>query len=1398
MNYLDKTKEELIRRLKDLQQEYDSLTAAFEKDIIDRKEAEDELKGSKLLLRSSIESSKDMIILSIDKHYQYLFFNSYHHVVMLNTYGIDVKLGMNLLECITTDEDREKAKKNYDRALNGESHITVEEYGDINRYYYETRYNPILNDKHEVIGATAFSANVTEHKLNELLLLEKTQKIASQNEEYVQINEELTRINKELLQAKETVEESEKKYKLLYDFNPMPMSIFDVQTLEFLSVNEAFCDKYGYTRDEFLNMTILQIRPETEIEKLKQSVSLKDMGITNAGIFLHKKKDGEIIQVEITRHELIFDNRNAKLVLVNDVTEKLKAESVLIETQFKLNEACKLAHIGIWEWEIDTDTVIWTEELYRIVGIEPLLPAPTYMAQARLYAPESWKILNSLVERTLKTSEPYQAELELIRPGGDIRYVKAFGGAKQDAKGQIKGLFGTLQDITERKLAEKALKKSRKLLSETEKIGKVGGWEIDIDTMDTTWTDEVYTIHEIELNSNQNVEKGIIFYTPESRPLIERAVQRAIELGEPFDEELEIITAKGNRRNVHAIGKADLEHHRVYGFFQDITERKRAEKHILRLNRVYTVLSNINQTIVRVRNKQLLLNEVSRIAVDDGGFLMAWIGMVNQASNKVDVVASSGKTTEYLNDIDIDLNNGVRSSGPTGQAIKTGKSVFSNNIETDDKMIPWRENALKKGYRSSITLPIFISGKIIGTYTMYSGETDFFNEDEIKLLDKLAGDISFALEFFESEKKREQAEEKIREKDIQFRKLSANVSDLIFQFTRRPDGTYYVPIASEGIRNIFGCSPEDVLDNFTPIGRVIYPDDAARVISDIEYSAEHLTYFTCEFRVQIPGKEIQWIFSRSTPEKLPDGSITWYGFNADITIRKQAEEVLREREYLLSSSQRAAHVGTWSWKVGDATTYWSDETYRIYGLSPEMGPPDFEFFFEIIHPEDRHKMREWPEAVMAGLHPSPVEFRVLRPDGIYRVIRTEGDVVDTVDGVPTRIAGTAYDITERKQADEEIRHLNERIATATRSAQVGIWDWDVANNLLVWDDQMYALYGLKKDEFAGAYEAWVSGLHPEDREFCEDETRLALQGVKTYDSEFRVVWPDGSIRYLKAKGEVFHDEEKKPIRMLGVNFDITDRKQAEDKIKKLNEELEQRVIERTSQLEAVNKELETFTYSVSHDLKAPLRGIDGYSKLLHDLYAGVLPDEAQSFVSTIRSSTRQMNQLIEDLLEYSRLERSQFRNEKIKISELIDSITLIYKNELETGNFILKTNIPDIELVADEKGLTIALRNLIENALKFSADTTHPVIEIEVEENKTSWIIRVTDNGIGFDMKYSERIFEIFQRLQRPEDYPGTGIGLAMVSKAMQRMQGKAWATSKPGHGSSFYLEIPKTYRYAN
>lgn len=242
----------------------------------------------------------------------------------------------------------------------------------------------------------------------------------------------------------------------------------------------------------------------------------------------------------------------------------------------------------------------------------------------------------------------------------------------------------------------------------------------------------------------------------------------------------------------------------------------------------------------------------------------------------------------------------------------------------------------------------------------------------------------------------------------------------------------------------------------------------------------------------------------------------------------------------------------------------------------------------------------------------------------------------------------------------------------------------------------------------------------------------------------------------------------------------------------LNAQLEERVKLRTQQLEAANKELETFTYSVSHDLKAPLRGIDGYSRLLMEIYGKNLNEEALRFITTIRSSTLQMNQLIEDLLQYSRLERSQLQIRPVNIKPYIESILKMHEEELTAHHFEVKVTIPDTDIVVDPNGIQIVLRNLIGNAVKFTKKEDHPKINISMEEKPENWILTLSDNGIGFDMKYSERIFEIFQRLQRAEDYPGTGVGLAMVAKAMQRMKGKVWAESMPGVGSTFYLEFTK------
>jgi len=235
-----------------------------------------------------------------------------------------------------------------------------------------------------------------------------------------------------------------------------------------------------------------------------------------------------------------------------------------------------------------------------------------------------------------------------------------------------------------------------------------------------------------------------------------------------------------------------------------------------------------------------------------------------------------------------------------------------------------------------------------------------------------------------------------------------------------------------------------------------------------------------------------------------------------------------------------------------------------------------------------------------------------------------------------------------------------------------------------------------------------------------------------------------------------------------------------------------KLAETGQELQRANAELETFTYSVSHDLKAPLRGIDGYSRLLLQDHAGQLDDEGRTFLHTIRHAAEQMNQLIDDLLTYSRLERRAMRTTSVDPRALVEALVAEQAEEMRQRGISLTVDVPCQAVMAEAEGLAQALRNLLDNALKFARDAPEPRIEIGGRDTENACILWVRDNGVGFDMQYHDRIFEIFQRLHRAEEYAGTGVGLAIVRKAMQRMGGRVWAESTPGEGATFYLEIPR------
>ena len=294
------------------------------------------------------------------------------------------------------------------------------------------------------------------------------------------------------------------------------------------------------------------------------------------------------------------------------------------------------------------------------------------------------------------------------------------------------------------------------------------------------------------------------------------------------------------------------------------------------------------------------------------------------------------------------------------------------------------------------------------------------------------------------------------------------------------------------------------------------------------------------------------------------------------------------------------------------------------------------------------------------------------------------------------------------------------------------------------------------------------------------------------DFEVQLQRRDGQIIWVSLNARPVVKESADLDYIEGTILDITERKNVEHELATHREHLEELVEQRTAEIKSVNKELETFTYSVSHDLKAPLRGIDGYSRLLLEEYSDKLDDEGKYFLNNVREGAVQMSKLIEDLLSYSRMERKELHHGTIDLTSLIDGIIRQRAHDIEERKIEMRVDVPFQTIESDTETLRQVLANYLDNAIKYSKPETEGTVTIGGAQGDQYWSIWVKDSGIGFDPKYLDRIFEIFQRLHRVEEYPGTGVGLAIVRKAVERIGGRVRANSSPGKGSTFYLDIPK------
>jgi len=387
-------------------------------------------------------------------------------------------------------------------------------------------------------------------------------------------------------------------------------------------------------------------------------------------------------------------------------------------------------------------------------------------------------------------------------------------------------------------------------------------------------------------------------------------------------------------------------------------------------------------------------------------------------------------------------------------------------------------------------------------------------------------------------------------------------------------------------------------------------------------------------------------------------------------------------------------------------------------------------------------------------------------------------------------AGSLYRTDmERRRALEELVEREARFRGTLEAAPDAVIIVNAGGRIVLTNAQTEALFGYKQEELLDKpLESLLPdrfrGRHAEHRTGYMSAPRprpmgagLDLYARRKDGSEFPV---DVKLSPLEtAEGTI----------VISAVRDITERKRTEQEIRKLNEELEQRVIERTAELEAANKELEAFSYSVSHDLRAPLRAIDGFSRIVVEKHAAELPAEAQRYLGTVRENAKQMGQLIDDLLSFSRLSRQAMKIQRVEMAGLARQALAELRAEQEGRR--VEVSIGDMPPgQGDPALLRQVLVNLLSNALKFTRRREAAQIEVgcRTEGGEPVWFVR--DNGVGFDMRYADKLFSVFQRLHRPEEYEGTGVGLAIVQRIVHRHGGRVWAEADVDKGASFYFTL--------
>ncbi len=585
---------------------------------------------------------------------------------------------------------------------------------------------------------------------------------------------------------------------------------------------------------------------------------------------------------------------------------------------------------------------------------------------------------------------------------------------------------------------------------------------------------------------------------------------------------------------------------------------------------------------------------------------------------------------------------------------------------------------------------------------------------------------------------------------------------------------------------LFGLSLDESV-NYERFLTVVHPDDRIRVDQAIQAALKDIGDYNEEIRTIWPDGSLHWITSRGRVyTDASDQAIRMTGAVIDITERMQNEEAIRVKDELLNLTGEMAHVGGWEFDAKTLKGTWTDEVARIHGLDPRQ-PTDVNLGLSFYTGDSRKKIEEAIRNALESATPYDLELDLLTVAGKHRWVRTIGiPIKDNIEVVKVR--GIFQDITERKNAEDEIQRMNVeleetiRIRTAELSdlynnAPCGYHSIDKDGTIMFINDTELNWLGYTRDEVVGKKKIFEFFTPASIAIFHENFPNFMKQG-RIDGLEFELIHKDGSILPVLLSGTAIYDQDGQYIMSRSTMTDHTAYKNTEAALRASQ-----------ARLESINKELESFSFSVSHDLRAPLRRIDGWSMALLEDYYDQLDETAKKYLSRVRAETQHMGLLIDDLLQLSRVTRAEIKHDPVDLSDLAQTINLRLQ-EAQPDRQVQVEIQPGLTAHGDPALVNILLTNLFDNAWKYTGTRPVAYIEFGLIENDGQPTYYIKDNGIGYDMAYADKLFNVFQRLHNASEFSGIGIGLATVQRIVQRHGGQIWAEGQVDQGATFFFTL--------